>query len=47
MEFKKTTNKYAEENSIRSAAKKVKVDWKLVGLKGRESNIHEREKIQT
>ena len=23
MEFKKTTNKYAQENSIRSAAKKV------------------------
>ena len=49
MEFKKTTNKYAQENSIRSAAKKVSWLEKslLVGPKGRESNIHEREKIQT
>ena len=30
MEFKKATIKYAQENSIHSAAKKFKVDWKRV-----------------
>ena len=31
MEFKKATIKYAQENSIHSAAKKFKVDRKRVG----------------